>query len=162
MSFLNKSFGRRHDLLPDLPPLVHLIAFSMATSVRSPTAQGHICRWQPRWICQTCFRVYKTEGNFPQGVGCSRTSVSSINSLLSTVFMRNMPTFPISSFRWPGNNCTGWNNHWNHSCSWNPCRNNNCCCKEDVRQVLVSKLLISLFKQASSSEQGHRNRSGDV
>lgn len=62
-------------------------------------------------------------------------------------FMKNMPTNPISSFRWPGNNCTRWNNSWNHSSCWNPCWNHNCCCKEDVRQVLVSKLLIRLFKQ---------------
>lgn len=63
------------------------------------------------------------------------------------IFMKNMPTNPISSFRRPGNNCTRWNNSWNHSSCWNPCWNHNCCCKEDVRQVLVSKLLIRLFKQ---------------
>ena len=89
--------------------------------------------------------------------GMQQNSVSSISSLLSMISMRNMLTFPISSSRWSGNNCTGWNNYWNHSCSWNPCRNNNRCCKEDVRQVLVSKLLIRLFRQASSSEQRHRN-----
>lgn len=93
--------------------------------------------------------------------GMQQNSVSSISSLLSMVSMRNMLTFPTSSFRWSRNNCTGWNNYWNHSCSWNPCRNNNRCCKEDVRQVLVSKLLIRLFKQALSSEQGHRNHSGN-
>jgi len=90
-----------------------------------------------------------------------QNSVSSISSLLPIVSMRNTLTFPISSFRWSGNNCTGWDNYWNHSCSWNPCRNNNCSCKEDVRQVLVSKLLIRLFKQASSYEQGHRNHFGN-
>lgn len=68
--------------------------------------------------------------------------------VFSMVSMKCIVTFPISSFRWSGNYCTGWNNCWNHCCSCNPCRNHNCSCKEDVRQVLVSKLLIRLFSSS--------------
>lgn len=81
-----------------------------------------------------------------------QNSARSIRSLISMASMRHILTFPISSFRWSGNNCTCWNNYWNHCCGWNPCRNNYCSCKEDVRQVLVSKLLIRLSRQAGSQE----------
>lgn len=96
---------------------------------------------------QTYCRVHKAVRNLPKEWDAAEQHWVYQQPLIN-VSMRHKLTFPISSFRWSGNNCTGWNHCWNHCCSWNPCRNHNCSCEEDVRQVLVSKLLTRFFLQA--------------